>query len=149
MKRARRGQLLGGICAGAAQRYQIDVTLLRLAAMLLALAWGLGIILYLAAWLSLPAEGERSCYETRSRFTGVHGDLRGFRERLLRAWQNAGQHQAWPLPWSRRWLALGLVAGGVATVLISLGALSWLSPLRALGIAALIVGSSMLISLRD
>src|SRR5919205_550512 len=41
---------LAGVCAGIAQALSVDVTLVRLAFTLLALAGGAGIVLYLALW---------------------------------------------------------------------------------------------------
>lgn len=49
--------MLGGVCAGIGPAYDVDVTLLRLAFVALALLGGVGIVLYVALWLLLPAAG--------------------------------------------------------------------------------------------
>ena len=43
-------RVIAGVCAGIAQALAVDVTLVRLIFMLLALAGGAGILLYLALW---------------------------------------------------------------------------------------------------
>jgi phage shock protein PspC (stress-responsive transcriptional regulator) len=50
-RRPLEGRLLAGVCAGIAEQYLVDVTLVRLAFLLLALAWGLGLLLYSLIWL--------------------------------------------------------------------------------------------------
>ncbi|MFH0922534.1 MAG: PspC domain-containing protein [Candidatus Micrarchaeota archaeon] len=45
---------LGGVCGGLAEYLGVDSTLVRLAWILLVLAGGAGILLYLIAWLILP-----------------------------------------------------------------------------------------------
>lgn len=47
--------IFGGVCAGIATRYDLDRSLVRVGAVLLALSGGVGIPLYFAAWLLMPA----------------------------------------------------------------------------------------------
>ena len=56
--RARHGRWLGGVCAGLAARWDVPPARVRLAFVLGALALGLGVLAYLAAWLILPPAGE-------------------------------------------------------------------------------------------
>jgi phage shock protein PspC (stress-responsive transcriptional regulator) len=58
LRRARDGRLLGGVCAGLGPRLQIDPVLLRVVGVVLALFGGVGVLLYAAGWLLMPAEGE-------------------------------------------------------------------------------------------
>jgi phage shock protein PspC (stress-responsive transcriptional regulator) len=51
-----RNKMLGGVCAGIARRYEYDVTVVRVVAVLLTLVWGAGILLYLALWVIIPAD---------------------------------------------------------------------------------------------
>lgn len=55
--RAREGHILGGVAAGLARYLDLDVSLVRIVIVVLALLGGLGIPLYLAAWLLIPEEG--------------------------------------------------------------------------------------------
>jgi phage shock protein PspC (stress-responsive transcriptional regulator) len=58
LTRAEHGRWLGGVCAGLAQSRALPVGRLRAAFAVAALAGGLGILVYLACWLIIPAEGE-------------------------------------------------------------------------------------------
>lgn len=57
LRRARHGRMIGGVAAGVAECFGIDVTLVRVAAVVFALAGGLAIPIYLAMWLLVPEEG--------------------------------------------------------------------------------------------
>ena len=48
---------LGGVCGGLAEHFGVDAVLVRVGAVLLALTGGIGVVLYLAAWLLLPVAG--------------------------------------------------------------------------------------------
>ena len=58
LSRARSGRWLGGVCAGLARLRGLPVGRLRAAFVLGAAAGGLGVLVYLACWLIIPAEGE-------------------------------------------------------------------------------------------
>ncbi|HET6909658.1 MAG TPA: PspC domain-containing protein [Mycobacteriales bacterium] len=53
--RPREGRMLAGVCAGIAQRWSLDVTLVRIIAVVLALLSGVGVVAYVAAWLLTPS----------------------------------------------------------------------------------------------
>ena len=69
LTRAEHGRWLGGVCAGLAQTRALPVGWLRAAFAVAALAGGLGVLVYLACWLIIPAEGEADEPET----TGARG----------------------------------------------------------------------------
>ena len=54
--RTRQGRLLTGVAAGIAEYSGLDVTLVRIAFVLVTLIGGIGIPLYLASWLLIPDE---------------------------------------------------------------------------------------------
>ena len=56
--RLRQGRIVAGVCAGLGDFFGVDVNLVRLAFGVLTVFYGLGILLYLIAWLILPEEGE-------------------------------------------------------------------------------------------
>lgn len=57
--RSRKGRMLAGVCAGAADYFGVDVTLVRVLAVVLCLiTGGAGVLAYLAAWVIIPEEGE-------------------------------------------------------------------------------------------
>ena len=65
LTRAEHGRWLGGVCAGLAQNRALPVGRLRAAFAVAALAGGLGIVVYVACWLIIPAEGEADDVETK------------------------------------------------------------------------------------
>jgi signal transduction histidine kinase len=58
LRRDREGAVLGGVCAGLGRRLGIDPIVLRVVFLAATAAGGLGVVLYLLAWVALPAEGE-------------------------------------------------------------------------------------------
>ena len=59
--KSRRQKMIFGVCGGLAEYFYVDVTLVRLAFVLLALANGIGLLLYLVLALIMPsAEADRA-----------------------------------------------------------------------------------------
>jgi len=57
--RARKGRLLAGVCSGIAEYVGIDVTVVRLIFVAVGVVtFGVGVLIYLAAWIVIPEEGE-------------------------------------------------------------------------------------------
>lgn len=57
LRRLTSDRLLGGVAAGLAQHFDLDVAVVRLAFVLLSILGGFGVPLYVAAWLLIPEEG--------------------------------------------------------------------------------------------
>jgi phage shock protein PspC (stress-responsive transcriptional regulator) len=57
LTRSQHDRILGGVCGGLARAWQIDVTLVRLAFILLAIAGGTGVLLYLLLLILMPVDG--------------------------------------------------------------------------------------------
>ena len=57
MYRPRDGRVVAGVCAGLAAYFGVDPTLVRLAFALVTVFGGLGILIYLCAWVVIPEEG--------------------------------------------------------------------------------------------
>ncbi len=58
LHRSRSDRMLGGVCGGLAESLGVDATLLRIGLVALTLLGaGLGVVLYIAAWILLP-EGD-------------------------------------------------------------------------------------------
>ena len=49
-----KNQMIGGVCAGIAEYFNWDVTLVRAAYAVLIFAFGIGFFLYLVLWLIMP-----------------------------------------------------------------------------------------------
>lgn len=52
--RSRRDYIFGGVCAGIADKMNIDPTIIRLIWAIAALGFGFGILLYFLLWLIVP-----------------------------------------------------------------------------------------------
>lgn len=50
--------MLGGVCGGIAEIYDLDPSIVRLVTLVLILSSGAPLILYLAAWLIIPPKSE-------------------------------------------------------------------------------------------
>lgn len=59
--RSRKGRIVAGICAGAAEYFGWDVTLVRvIVAVIAVITGGAGLLAYLVAWAIIPEEGEKT-----------------------------------------------------------------------------------------
>jgi len=56
LRRSYDGRMLAGVAAGAARYFEVDVVVVRIALVALTLLGGIGVPLYLAAWLLVPDE---------------------------------------------------------------------------------------------
>lgn len=54
--RSRDDRWLGGVCGGVAKYFNVDSTLIRVLFILLALAIGGGILVYIIMWIIIPEE---------------------------------------------------------------------------------------------
>jgi len=52
--RSKNDKVVAGVCGGIAEHFDVDPIWIRLAAILLVLADGVGLILYIAAWVLVP-----------------------------------------------------------------------------------------------
>jgi phage shock protein PspC (stress-responsive transcriptional regulator) len=55
--RSKTDAILGGVCSGLAKYLVIDPTLVRLAFVLVTLAGGAGVLIYIVMWIIVPEEG--------------------------------------------------------------------------------------------
>jgi phage shock protein PspC (stress-responsive transcriptional regulator) len=67
-------RLIGGVCAGLAEGFHIDVLWVRIAFLLLLFVQGLGLFLYVVLWLVMPERVEGG--GQRSGFDAMMADLR-------------------------------------------------------------------------
>jgi len=54
--RSETDRVLGGVCGGIAETYDLDPSLVRIIAVLLMLSLGGGILAYIIAWIIVPTE---------------------------------------------------------------------------------------------
>jgi phage shock protein C len=58
LERKLEGRWLAGVCAGFADYFGLDVALIRVIFAVVTLAYGLGLIIYVASWVIIPEQGE-------------------------------------------------------------------------------------------
>jgi len=51
-------KMLGGVCAGLADYFAIDPTIVRLVWAVFAMLYGIGVLIYIAAWIVFPDKNE-------------------------------------------------------------------------------------------
>ncbi|MFB6199717.1 MAG: PspC domain-containing protein [Candidatus Nanohaloarchaea archaeon] len=56
--RSESDRILGGVCGGIAEVYDLDPSLVRLATVFLVLWAGSGLLAYILAWLIIPTESK-------------------------------------------------------------------------------------------
>ncbi len=57
--RSRKDSIIGGVCGGIAEYFDIDPTLVRLLAILIVFLGGVGVIAYIIAWVIIPQNPEQ------------------------------------------------------------------------------------------
>jgi phage shock protein PspC (stress-responsive transcriptional regulator) len=57
LQRSPHARLIAGVASGLADYFDIDVAIVRVVLVALAIMGGIGVPLYLAAWLLIPEEG--------------------------------------------------------------------------------------------
>lgn len=56
--RSRTNKIIAGVCGGLAEYFSIDPTIVRIAFVLFAFAWGAGIFFYLVMMVIIPLQGK-------------------------------------------------------------------------------------------
>ncbi|WP_425801521.1 PspC domain-containing protein [Desulfitobacterium sp. Sab5] len=56
--RSSRDKMLGGVCSGLGEYFNIDPTLIRLAVIIAVFGAGAGLLAYLIAWIIIPLNPE-------------------------------------------------------------------------------------------
>lgn len=54
LRKSSRNKLVAGVCTGLADYLNIDVTILRIAWIILVLFYGVGILAYIILWIVMP-----------------------------------------------------------------------------------------------
>jgi phage shock protein PspC (stress-responsive transcriptional regulator) len=85
LRRPVHGRMLGGVAAGIAQYFDIDVVLVRAAFVVLAIFGGSGVLAYLVGWVLIPSDGEGADHTgaNADESTGVDGAPGHRRSRVL------------------------------------------------------------------
>jgi phage shock protein C len=63
--RSRKERMLGGVCGGLGEHMDVDPTMIRLVwAVVTVLSVGMGILVYLIAWIIIPESPDESTVQT-------------------------------------------------------------------------------------
>jgi phage shock protein PspC (stress-responsive transcriptional regulator) len=54
--RSNKDKIIGGVCGGLAEYFNVDATLVRVIVLVLTFMYGIGILIYLAAMIIIPPE---------------------------------------------------------------------------------------------
>ena len=124
LTRSEKERILGGVCGGLAEYFGFDPTLVRLVFVLLALAGGAGILMYIILWIIMPRR-------TQAEARGVVGEnIEDIKNRLLEleAEVKAAVTGEKAEEWKRRspfWLGVVLAALGLLLLLSNLDIFRW------------------------
>jgi len=148
--RSETDRVIGGVCGGLGEYFELDPVFLRVALVLLAFVGGLGVVLYLAAWVLMPTRS-KAALPPRQALRDNLGDISERTEQFIegaRAPLRPGADRQAPIP--RPYLAGGiLVALGLLLFLYMLGLLSWLKPAPLLAIILILIGLALLVGRRQ
>jgi phage shock protein PspC (stress-responsive transcriptional regulator) len=59
LRRSKRHRVVGGVCGGFGRYFDVDPVIFRVVLAILAITGGIGLLVYGAAWLLIPAHGQR------------------------------------------------------------------------------------------
>jgi phage shock protein C len=132
--RSRENAMIGGVCAGLAEYFNIDSSLVRLATVILVFPGGLSLWAYIIAWIIVPqkpliqAEIGNGADESVQKTSGTILD------------EPAGEGQ----DKSRMVIGIVLVALGIVFLLNAFDIFTWFSFMKLWPIALIIVGLAVL-----
>ncbi len=58
--RIKEGRMLAGVCGGIAKYYDIDPVIIRILWITFTLVFGVGLLVYIVAWILIPEEEEEN-----------------------------------------------------------------------------------------
>ena len=114
LTRPREGRWLGGVSAGLGNYFDLSPAVYRIAFVALALAGGTGILLYLAAWLIIPEEGEEESIAAAAlrRERGHPGRAIGLAILAFAGILALGEASWWPSP-GNIWFAVAIAGAAL------------------------------------
>lgn len=106
-------KMVAGVCGGIAAYLNLDSVLIRLAFVLLALASGIGVVIYVIMWLVMPRESS----QTTSEAEVVQNNIKDLQETVSSGAARMGKPAT---------IGLVLMMLGVYFLLTQLGIVGWL-----------------------
>jgi phage shock protein C len=124
LTRSEKERILGGVCGGLAEYFNLDPTLVRLVFVLLALAGGAGLLVYIILWIIMPRHPQVEAREV------VGENIADIKKRLveLESGVKTAVTGEKAEEWKRSasfWLGVVLVALGLIFLFSSLDIMRW------------------------
>jgi phage shock protein C len=152
--RSRKDRMLFGVCGGLAEYFGIDPTVMRIVAVVLALASGVGILIYFIMAFIIPLDGTSrtsprdivvdNAYEIKDTAEELGQEVR---DTFVGKKQTSEEDQK-VLSRRRNALGIGLVVLGVLILLGVLGIFRWFSWGAVGAVVLIIVGVMIIVSMR-
>ena len=119
LRRSRSDRILGGVCAGLAEFFGVDPILIRLAFVLVTLAQGAGVLIYVLLWILMPEVGVENppagSQTVRTGFEGMRQDI-----------EQAADHLRAGAPYRQSaWLGGLLILAGAYLLAVNAGLFNW------------------------
>lgn len=119
LRRSRSDRILGGVCAGLAEFFGIDPLLIRLVFVVVTLAQGAGVLVYVLLWILMPEEGVENppagSQAVKSGFEGMRQDV-----------EQAADHLRAGAPYRQSaWLGGLLILAGAYLLAVNAGLFRW------------------------
>lgn len=117
------GKMLFGVCAGLAEYFEVDATIIRIIVVLLSFGAGIGIVIYLVLAIIMPEKNKSTNNEES---TYVHVKLIGnkFINVLTKVLSNCGLCRT--IQGTRMWLGIFVISFGVILLLQNFDLLTWI-----------------------
>lgn len=122
LMRSRKDSMLGGVCGGLGAYFGIDANVVRIVFILLAVAPGIGVPVYLLLWLLLPEESAKQTSSLEERIQDGANEIAGRARDLGREIRHRSQTD---MPAATFVLGLALIAVGAGFLLRNLG-VTWI-----------------------
>lgn len=124
--RSRTDSVIGGVCGGLAEYFNVDAVIVRVIAVLLFFSGGVGFIGYLILWLVVPLQGADAA-QPRDTIQANANEIKEAAEGLGENVRQTFSSETTDKIRSRRrfWMGLGLVGVGGLVLLANLNLLGW------------------------
>jgi phage shock protein C len=125
LTRSEKERILGGVCGGLAEYFGFDPTLVRLVFVLLALAGGAGVLIYIVLWIIMPHRTHTDAKRV------VSENVEDIRQRVqelesdVRSAVTSERTQEWAQS-PAFWLGLVLAIVGLVLLFSNMGMFRWL-----------------------
>ncbi|HET7421241.1 MAG TPA: PspC domain-containing protein [Candidatus Dormibacteraeota bacterium] len=138
LRRSRSDRVLGGVCAGLGHFFGTDPLLIRLIFVVIALAQGAGLLVYILLWILIPEEGVQNPPAggqlVKSGLEGVRQDV----QQAAEGFRAGAPHR------QGAWLGGLLVLVGAYLLAVNAGLLAWWNwsvagPLMLIGVGLILV----------